>query len=94
MGCRGRALEWSRSAGAGAVHSYTIVNRAPTPAFRQDVPYVIVLVDFDEGFRMMMNLRDCPAENLRIGLRVSAFFEPLADGGALAQVRPMENIPC
>lgn len=89
VSCRDHAPEWCRSAGAGTVHSYTVVHRAPTPAFKADVPYVIALVDVDEGFRMMVNLRDCPADGLRIGLRVGIVFEPLPGGGALPQARPL-----
>ena len=92
--CRSRAPEWRPAAGTGTVYSYTVVHRAPTPAFKDDVPYVIALVDFDEGFRMMVNLRGCPAGDLRIGLRVGAFFEPAAGGGALPQVRPLEDGRC
>lgn len=79
-----------RSAGQGAVYSYTVVFRAPTPAFKADVPYTIALVDFDEGFRMMANLHNCPLKTAAIGLRVRVVFEPLADGGALPNVRPQE----
>lgn len=96
--CRSRAPEWRASEGTGTLYSYTVVHRAPTPAFKEDVPYVIALVDFDDGFRMMVNLRDCPPEDLRIGLRVGLFFEPAAGGGALPQVRPqvrpLEVSPC
>jgi len=88
--CRAVGPVEERSAGLGAIHSYTIVHRAPTPAFKDDVPYVIALVDLDEGFRLMANLRDCPLGDARIGLRVRVFFEPLAGGGALPQVRPLE----
>lgn len=88
--CRAAEPAVERSAGRGTVHSYTVVFRAPTPAFKADVPYTIALVDFDEGFRMMANLRDCPPESAAIGLRVGVVFEPLPDGGALPQVRPQE----
>ncbi len=88
--CRAAGPVEERSTGLGTIHSHTIVHRAPTPAFRDEVPYVIALVDLDEGFRLMANLRDCPLADLRIGLRVRVLFEPMADGGALPQVRPLE----
>ncbi|WP_431857633.1 Zn-ribbon domain-containing OB-fold protein [Azospirillum sp.] len=88
--CRASGPAVERSAGRGTVHSHTVVFRAPTPAFKGDVPYIIALVDFDEGFRLMANLRDCPPESVAIGQRVGVVFEPLADGGALPQVRPQE----
>ena len=40
-------------AGRGTVHASTLVQRAPSDEFRAIVPYRIVLVDMDEGFRVM-----------------------------------------
>lgn len=85
--CRAAGPGTERSAGLGTIHSFTIVHRAPTAAFKADTPYVLALVDFDEGFRLMVNLRGCPPSEARIGLRVCVLFEPLAGGGALPQVR-------
>ncbi|KAA0684929.1 Zn-ribbon domain-containing OB-fold protein [Azospirillum brasilense] len=85
--CRAEGPVTERSTGLGTIHSFTIVHRAPTAAFKADTPYVLALVDFDEGFRLMVNLRGCPPSDARIGLRVRVLFEPLAGGGALPQVR-------
>ncbi|MCG5238802.1 Zn-ribbon domain-containing OB-fold protein [Azospirillum doebereinerae] len=89
VSCRADGPVTERSAGLGTVHSHTIVHRAPTPAFKADVPYILALVDFDEGFRLMAALRDCPPADARIDLRVRVLFEPMAGGGALPQVRPL-----
>lgn len=43
----------SISEGRGVVHASTLVQRAPSDAFRAIVPYRIVLVDLAEGFRVM-----------------------------------------
>ena len=39
--------------GTGTVHARTLVARAPTEELRAHAPYLIVLVDADEGFRLM-----------------------------------------
>lgn len=74
--CQAGEPEWLRSAGRGAVHTFTVVHRAPTAAFKDAVPYVIALVDLDEGFRMMMNVLGCPPEAVQIGARVRVVFRP------------------
>ena len=84
--CHEARLEWRRSAGRGTVHSFTVVERAPSAAF--ETPYVLALIDLDEGFRMMTNLRGCAPEDAAIGLVVRIVFEPLEDGGALPQATP------
>ena len=47
--------DWAVSAGAGVVYACTTVHRAP-PAFADQAPYTVLLVDLDEGFRMMGGL--------------------------------------
>ena len=64
-----------RSAGLGAVHAGTLVHRAPTDEFRALAPYRILLVDLDEGFRMMAH----GDLGLVIGDRVRCRFRPLGD---------------
>lgn len=73
--CSGCDLEWKTSCGLGVVYSFTVNHRAPNPAFEPDAPYVIALVDLDEGLRMMMNVQGCAPEAVRIGARVKVIFE-------------------
>lgn len=55
---------WRVSAGRGAVYA-TSVQRPPDGA-----PYSVVLVDLDEGFRMMSTVVGMAPEEVRIGMRV------------------------
>lgn len=87
--CEGRALDWRDAKAAGTVHTFTIVHRAPTPAFRADAPYVLALIDLDDGFRMMMNIVDCAPESVRIGMAVRIVFEE-RDGQRLPQAAPAD----
>ena len=62
--CGSGALEWHVSAGRGAVYATTAVHS------RDRDPRNVVLVDLDEGFRMMSRVEDVPAEEVEIGARV------------------------
>ncbi|WP_417512941.1 Zn-ribbon domain-containing OB-fold protein [Minwuia sp.] len=73
--CNGHDLTMIDAAGTGTVFTYTVSHRAPTPAFAADAPYVIALVDLDEGPRMMMNVIGCPASEVKIGMKVRVVFE-------------------
>ena len=86
--CQSDALAWRESSGLGRVLSHTTVHRAPTAAFRDEVPYVIALIDMDEGFRLMANVAGGPAAPIGIGSRVRIGFREV-DGVALphAQVQ-------
>ena len=53
--------------GHGVVYATTLVHRAPERELREHVPYLIVLVDMDEGFRVMGH----GERGLQIGAAVS-----------------------
>lgn len=78
----GGATTWCVSAGTGRIHTMTEVFRAPTEAFRSEVPYIVALIDLEEGFRIMANVRGGDAA---IGARVSIMFEDIGNGFSLPQ---------
>jgi uncharacterized protein len=70
--CGSARLEWRDSAGRGTVFAVSVVSRAPSDAFKPLVPYTLVLVDLDEGARLMAHAEP----GVAIGERVAAsFFE-------------------
>lgn len=81
--CLSHEVEWRNSNGTGAIFTVTTVNRPTTAAFKDDVPYVIALVDLDEGFRMMLNVLGDDRLNARIGDRVRIGFEERPGGVTL-----------
>ena len=62
--CGSGALEWLESSGRGTVYATTAVHG------RDRDPRNVVLVDLDEGFRMMSRIEDVPAQEVEIGTRV------------------------
>lgn len=78
--CHNVDLDWHESTGRGAVYSYTVVYRAPLEAFKADTPYVIGIIELEEGVRAMMNVRVTDPGSVTIGMPVEIFFEPTVDG--------------
>jgi uncharacterized OB-fold protein len=74
--CGSTELSVLSAEGTGTVYAVSHVTRAPTPEARAHGPYTIVLVDADEGFRLMAH----GAHDLAIGDRVSATFNRFIDG--------------
>ncbi len=89
--CGSRAVEWQRSAGRGKVHAFAIHYRAFHPGWADDVPYVTVLVDIDEGVRMFSNLVgvDPDPRAIRCDMAVEAVFEDITDAITLVKFRPV-----
>ncbi len=73
--CGGEHLVWREAAGCGTVYAVTVVTRAPSEAFRALVPYTLVLVDLDEGARVMAH----GAPGLAIGDPVMAHSRPFGE---------------
>jgi uncharacterized OB-fold protein len=85
--CHSSGLLWKRSSRRGTVLSHTTVRRAPTPAFRARVPYVIALVLMDEGFRQMVNVKG--TAEVAIGQVVNIGFSEV-DGVMLPEAEPAQ----
>jgi uncharacterized OB-fold protein len=83
--CWSDRLEWIESKGQGVIQSFSIVHRAPLPVFGTSGPYVIALVDLDEGPRMFANVIGDGAHEVSIGDRVTVVFEERGDGAKVPQ---------
>jgi len=68
--CGSRDVRVHDSEGRGTLYSYTVIRQTPDPAFRDDVPYIVVLVDLSEGFRLLTYLRAEP-ESVEVGQQVN-----------------------
>lgn len=72
--CLSEDLEILDSAGEGTIYSYTVVRRTADPAFSDNAPYVVALVDLAEGFRLLTQIKGDP-DGVAVGARVSLTWE-------------------
>lgn len=75
--CGQSKLRWEELSGQGVVYAVSVHHRAAHPAFTERVPYSVVLIDLDEGVRMMSNVFGPPPT---VGDAVSVAWLPLDDG--------------
>jgi uncharacterized protein len=87
--CLGDQLRWIEASGAGKVISFTLVRRAVSEAYKADTPYVVALVQLDEGPTMMSNVERCTPESVEIGMRVTAFFEEWSEEISIPKFCPI-----
>ena len=85
--CRG-PVEWVEASGRGTVYSYTVIRQNFSRAFRHLIPYVVALVDLEEGPRLMTNLVGCEPEDVVIGMPVRVTFERVTDEASLPLFAP------
>lgn len=75
----GRAnLEWREVSGKGTLFSFTETHVAP-PGFEDLVPYMIGVVELDEGVRMMTPLQNIDVKNAKLGMRMRVCWQKLSD---------------
>jgi uncharacterized OB-fold protein len=87
INCQSSEVDLVPSVRSGSIHSFTVVQRPANRAFDGDVPFVIALVDLDEGFRMMMNVIGKDRLSTAIGRRIRVVFEPCSPEQRLPQAQ-------
>jgi hypothetical protein len=80
--------EWATASGRGAVHTYTVVRQNGMPPFKDELPYVVAMVELPEGVRMMGNVTGCDADEVSVGAKLEAYAVEFAPGLALPFWRP------
>jgi uncharacterized OB-fold protein len=85
--CRGE-VQWVDASGGGTVYSFTVVRQNFSRPFRDLLPYVVALVDLDEGPRLMTNIVGCDPDDVRIGMSVRVRFEAVNDDSTIPLFEP------
>jgi uncharacterized OB-fold protein len=86
--CHSSDFDWLAASGGGFVYTYTVVHHPTHPAFTDRVPYVVAVVELDEGPRVVTNIQNCQPTAVSAGMRVRIVFEDLAEGVTLPQAEP------
>lgn len=78
------------STGRGTVWSYSVVRRNRSRGHGTE-PYIVAVVELEEGVRVVSNLMDCPIDEVAIGQPVEVYFQPL-DNLSLPLFRPVPAV--
>ena len=83
-----QSLEWEavESTGRGVVYSFVMPVHPQYPMF--DYPYVVGLVELDEGTRIVTNIIDVDPADVFIGMPVEVSYTQFEDGLVLPYFRP------
>ncbi|MPZ14886.1 MAG: hypothetical protein GEU73_10780 [Chloroflexi bacterium] len=86
------SLDWVESTGKGRLYSYTVSYQPAHQAFAGDVPYVLAIIEMDEGWRMTSNLINFGSQDaLRIGLRVEVVWDDVTPEFSLPKFQPFRQ---
>jgi uncharacterized protein len=79
MQCCSNALRWVEASGQGVIYSYTIIYQNKFPEFVNDTPFNVVIVQLEEGPRMLSNIVGIDPTDLRADLPVTVVFDQVTD---------------
>jgi uncharacterized OB-fold protein len=85
--CLSDAFEWVQASGRGTVHTFAVMHQKYHPAFFDELPYNLAVVELEEGPRLSTNLVGVKNEEIRVGMPVIVDFERY-DDVALPKFRP------
>jgi uncharacterized protein len=85
--CFSEQINWVKSIGAGKIYSYTVVHRAFGP-FKDQTPFVVAIVELDEGIRMMSRIKT-DSRQMTIDQKVKVIFERVDEDLILPYFEPV-----
>ena len=84
----GATPDWATASGRGRVHTFTVVRQYHAKHFREELPYVLAMIELDEGVRMFGTVTGCAPEEVRIDMPVEAYAVEIEEGLAVPFWRP------
>ena len=89
--CSSMDWSWDRSSGRGHVFTWTVTAAPLHPGFKDATPYAPVVIEMDEGVRIVSEMVDVKPEDLRIGMIVEVAFDPVTPEVTLPKFRTIEK---
>ncbi|MBI4299016.1 MAG: Zn-ribbon domain-containing OB-fold protein [Chloroflexi bacterium] len=86
--CLSSDVGWTKVSGRGRLYTYTVVRRPANPAFNEDVPYILAVVQLDEGPKMLSNLVGCKIEDAKVDMPLVVSFDDVTPEWTLVKFKP------
>lgn len=85
--CQSLNKQWAPSSGKGEIYSFVTVAfpNASYPGIK--VPYSVILVEMDEGVRVVSNIVDVEPQDVRIGMPVEVVYDDVDEELTLFKFR-------
>jgi uncharacterized OB-fold protein len=82
---------WIETSGKATLYAFAINEYGVPFPFMPDLPYVLALVDLEEGPRMISNIVECDLKTLKNGMALEVVFEKVSEDIALPKWRPARS---
>jgi len=85
--CGSPEWEWLESSGRGHIYSWTVTHQAMLPSFADETPYAAVVVELEEGVRMVSGVQDIALDELEIDMPVEVTFLSISEDTSIPVFR-------
>jgi len=82
---------WEAVSGRGKIYSFVVFHRVYHPGFAGEVPYVVAIVELDEGPRMLTNVVGVPIDQVRCNMPVEVVFDDVSSEVAVPKFTPQSK---
>jgi uncharacterized OB-fold protein len=87
--CSSREVKWIEASGIAKVLTYTIVHRPILSAYQKEAPYILAVVQLEEGPTMMTNVVNCPNDSIKCEMLVKVTFQRWTDEFLVPVFQPL-----
>lgn len=79
--CRRKGqLEDVKFSGNGKIHTYSVIH-TPTEEFKVLSPYIVAIIELEEGTKITSQIVDCGEDDVQIGDEVELVFRKIKEEG-------------
>ena len=78
--CGSRDFEETKLSDKGKLVSFTVI-RSPPSGYEEYVPYVVGIVELEEGVRVISQIVDCDIKDVRTGMELESTFRITSTDG-------------
>jgi uncharacterized protein len=90
--CLSDNVGWETASGRGKIYSFVVFHRVYHPGFARDVPYVVAIVQLEEGPRMLTNIIGVPVDQVRCNMEVAVVFDDVSSEVAIPKFTPRSQL--
>ena len=87
--CHENDTVWINAAGHGRVYTYAVYHVPYHPGFKEDLPYVVAIVELPEGPRIFSNIIGCTPDEVSCDMAVEVMWDDVTEELTLPKFRPM-----
>jgi uncharacterized OB-fold protein len=91
--CQATETDWREASGRGTVYSWVVAAHPVHPTLADQVPYVVGLVELEEGVRVVANVTGCTPDEVTAGMPVEVYFEDVDAEVRLPNFRAVRTDP-